>query len=156
MLMLILLMHMLMIFLVKTVTTPFDCMISIWMHAHKIVTGVQYHSEHAHDLYLNACSSVAASSMICEFLLLLQVVTQYAVCSGLRIQVMSILRSKELGQGSKQRHWFLQGCVLLVESCGEARWIGHCLNCSAVVRTEHHSHLMFMYYYSKTFLHGDC
>ena len=27
------------------------------MHAHKIVTGVQYHSEHAHDLYLNACSS---------------------------------------------------------------------------------------------------
>ena len=56
MLMLILLMHMLMIFLVKTVTTPFDCMISIWMHAHKIVTGVQYHSEHAHDLYLNACS----------------------------------------------------------------------------------------------------
>lgn len=57
MLMLILLMHMLMIFLVKTVTTPFDCMISIWMHAHKIVTGVQYNSEHAHDLYLNACSS---------------------------------------------------------------------------------------------------
>ena len=97
-----------------------------------------------------------ASSMVCEFLLLLQALTQYVVRRDLRIRVPAVLRSKELGKGSKQCRWFLQGCVLLVESCGEARRIGHCLNCSAVVRTKHHSHLMFMYYYSKTFLHGDC
>ncbi|XBI09988.1 hypothetical protein VPH35_137398 [Triticum aestivum] len=49
------------------------------------------------------------------------------------IRVPAVLRSKELGQGSKQCRWFLRGCVLLVESCGEARRIGHHLTCAAVL-----------------------
>ncbi|KAM3278252.1 hypothetical protein ACQJBY_045857 [Aegilops geniculata] len=48
-----------------------------------------------------------ASSMVCEFLLLLQALTQYVMCRELRIRVSSILGSKELGQGSKQRCWLL-------------------------------------------------
>lgn len=58
-----------------------------------------------------------ASSMICEFLLLLQALTQYAVCRELRIRVPVVLRSEELGQGSKQRRWFLRGCVELNQTC---------------------------------------
>uniref|UniRef100_A0A453RTY0 Uncharacterized protein n=1 Tax=Aegilops tauschii subsp. strangulata TaxID=200361 RepID=A0A453RTY0_AEGTS len=81
---------------------------------------------------------LGANSIICEVLLLLQALTQYAVRRDLCIRVPAVLRSKELGQGSKQCRWFLRGCVLLVESCGEARRIGHHLTCAAVVRAEHH------------------
>ncbi|XP_073362475.1 uncharacterized protein [Aegilops tauschii subsp. strangulata] len=49
----------------------------------------------------------------------------------LRIRVPAVLRSKELSKGSKQCRWFLRGCVLLVESCGEASRIGHHLTCAA-------------------------
>ena len=48
-----------------------------------------------------------ASSMVCEFLLLLQALTQYVMCREIRIWVSSILGNKELGQGSKQRCWLL-------------------------------------------------
>ena len=48
-----------------------------------------------------------ASSMLCDFLLLLQALLQYVMCSELCIRVLVILHSKELGQGSKQRCWFL-------------------------------------------------
>ena len=37
-----------------------------------------------------------ASSMVCEFLLLLQALTQYVMCRELRIRVSAILYSKEL------------------------------------------------------------
>uniref|UniRef100_A0A8R7JX76 Uncharacterized protein n=1 Tax=Triticum urartu TaxID=4572 RepID=A0A8R7JX76_TRIUA len=49
-----------------------------------------------------------ASSMVCEFLLLLEALIQYVMCRELRIRVSVILHSKELGQGSKQSCWFLE------------------------------------------------